>query len=644
MREWSMMDNDKVVKKIVTVLAGIFLSVAGAMLWSNGGYKEGGLLQLGEIYDLPKEGLLAEMQGCVYDEKQDIFLVQNETAELYLNVNSEVTSWNYCTLKLKNLNHALVSWRIDFLGQQGEPLFGKDFSLNAGTNNLKVSIREKVGSIKISMNNQVGYSFRIKEIKLLQRYFDIEDFIKKTFVLFLACVVFYILIARGKNSDWYVMIEILQNFYICLGNALGKRTASIRGRKLRQNLQILCFMVIFLLMIVMDAVYGANYSEAGRYWVFGFGALLVIAGLLSFQKPLKKVNWRSPICFSWLLLWGMACFSDLFVRKSFSYTGYMMILCGGFAFFIWHNERNVRQVFYRAAKGLEWTLVPVLIYCVIFRQKKMGILYNGCFRQHESLAMYALTLIIFFLSEWNLLLSQEKLRQRKFIACGLGMAAAASFLYYTRVYWCMAAVAVVLAIWLFFQIRKAKQWKGQWKLRMRLGVVTAICAAVFAVGVRYAVQKVPVMLGTDISYTDEVLTTNFSEGMMYAMELEQPGWISSVVKEPDRHTAWHTYVQKINLLGNFDRIRVNRSYLEPPNGIVQIAYRYGILILAPYLLLLLLCVYQARKARDFLWSAVVVAFLIGVLWGRLESPFAQPLWLMFYLGVGQFLNEKRINM
>ena len=71
------------------------------------------------------------------------------------------------------------------------------------------------------------------------------------------------------------------------------------------------------------------------------------------------------------------------------------------------------------------------------------------------------------------------------------------------------------------------------------------------------------------------------------------------------------------------------------------SYRYGVFILLPYSLLLLGCLYRAWKERGYLMLAVTVAFGIVMLTQNIELPFAQPLWMIFYLGMGSwFVSEK----
>ena len=127
------------------------------------------------------------------------------------------------------------------------------------------------------------------------------------------------------------------------------------------------------------------------------------------------------------------------------------------------------------------------------------------------------------------------------------------------------------------------------------------------------------------------------EELMYALEAEQPGWLYGVVQEDEQDIkyTWQTYMQKFNLIGNADNLRMEEKYWNPFNGMIQMAYRYGIFVLIPYGVMLLQALWSVLKERKFLWLAIMLAFLVIILGENLEIPFAQPLWLLFYLEIGR---------
>jgi len=334
--------------------------------------------------------------------------------------------------------------------------------------------------------------------------------------------------------------------------------------------------------------------------------------------------------------------SDILIMKSFSYVGYIMLFCVGFSIFIWHNNKSFQEMLYTMMQGLKWTLPVILIYCVGFRGKKEGIYYNGCFPQHESMAMYALALLIVFLAECHLLIGQNRWYQRRFVFSGIGVVLSLFLLYYSRTMLCVAAAIVVLLIWIFQEMWNRRKWYQKGKKILGSSAIIIICGLFLTIGLREGVKLIPERQGTNLIYENEVQVSMLSEELMYALEAEQPGWMYGVVPEDtqDIKYTWKTYMQRLNLIGNADNLREEERYQNPYNGILQMVYRYGVFVLIPYGILLVQAIWSALKERKFLWLAIMLAFLVVFIGENLEIPFAQPLWLMFYLEIGRMFGSE----
>lgn len=635
------MEDERRVKNIILILLIIVISVVGAMIWANGGYQKDSFLSLGEVFEVPKEALSIGTEVCRYDEKEKGFAIQADVVELYFDVNSKNNDWNYCIVDIKEKSYLPFSAKFDFLAEDQEVLFTNSVSLRTGRNYLKTPIHGTVKTIRMTIYNGIGTRIRIKGIQLRQKYFDMENFMRKSVIIFLVCLTGYIVISARRRIDWYLVVEVLQNFFIFMGNVWGRKIVKIFDRKRRNKLQTACFTIIFILTITMNVISGNDYTVSGQYWMLCFGALLLFTGILSFRKPLKKQNWRTETCLVCVLLWEMTALSDLFVSKSTPYVGYVMSICGGFLIFVWWSEGNYKDAFYRMLRGLEWTLPIIVVYCMIFRSKKVGILYNGCFLQRESMSMYALALFIAFLLDGKRFICQKNFDWKKLFVIGVGSAISAFFLYYSDTIWCNLSAFIALLMWSVDLILQRSLWRKNVSKLAITGFVLLLYSAILIIGIKYLIKELPGSLGTDIEYENEVWETKLSEDLIYAIELEQPGWLDKVTRgnQLERKELWRIYVQKLNFIGHADNLKVEESYMNPSNGVLQIAYRYGVLIWVPYFALLIGSVYSVWKQRDFLWSAIVFSFLIGSLFGDLEIPYAQPLWFMFYFGIGQFFRK-----
>lgn len=638
------MEAEKRIKKLNIILLMAVISVVGAMVWVNGGFEKGGILHLGEVYKVPKEMLSMGTDSCSYNVETKEYVAQMEAAELYFNVNSTNRNWKYCVVNIKAQNYSSLSAKIDFIGKEQKELFTLSTALRSGKNILNTPVQGEVETIRLTFYSQIGTRFRISGLQIRQKYFDSGDFLYKVITIFLASMVCYIVISAGKRMEWYLIIDIMQNFFVYMGDTLGKRISAVFCERCRKKIQTACFSVMFLLTIVVNVVNETNDSKtAGYYWTMIFGAFFLVIGLLSYGVPLKKQSWRTGECFVWLLLWGMTAVSDLFVFKSIPYVGYVMVVCGGFACFVWWSREEFLDTFYRMLRGLEWTLPFITVYCLIFRPKKIGILYNGCFPQRESMSMYALGLLIAFLIEGKAIVCQKEFNWRKFFVFGVGTSFSCFFLYYSDTSWCNIVAIIVLFLWAADLLYRRSGWRANVKKLFVTGIIALFYALILIIGVKYLLKELSGSLGTELIYENEIQETKLTDEELWAIEAQQPGYIEDVVRANDqsRMDVWLQYVQKLNIVGNIDNLRIDDHYRNPSNGIIQVAYRYGMFILVPYLGFLILGIYRAWKKRSFLWTAIVLSFAAGIMLGDLEIPYAQPLWFMFYLGIGQFFYEEK---
>lgn len=444
------------------------------------------------------------------------------------------------------------------------------------------------------------------------------------FLVYLSVSIFW----RGKIvRHWYMLVEILQNFYIEVGDALGKKLSEKITLQIREKMRTACFTLMFLLMIVMDVKSRNQFKAESKFWVVLFGILIFTTGILSWREPLQKRKWKSNFTAIWLLLWSMVSVSDLLVRKSFSYTGYVMLLCVGFSFFIWQNTGETKTIIRTILLGLEWTLPLVAVYCVYFRAKTPGILYNGCFTNRESMALYSLTLFIAFLGNFHEIFGEKKVETVQTIAFGVGLSLSCYYLYYTKVSGCLLAAFAVAVVWLIFQRKQIKSilQKGR-KLIVLLGT-SVVLSLGLVVLVNAGSKVLPEKIGYPVSYAKEV------EESDTAVERE---W-------EEKKNIWKEYSRECNLIGNKDALKKSGKTKDASNGFLQMMQRYGIFIIIPYVFLLICCVWKIRKEKEFEVVAVIVAFVITMLLQNVEIPFTNGLWLVFYLMIGRFL-EKNLEV
>lgn len=469
----------------------------------------------------------------------------------------------------------------------------------------------------------IGGFFLIKNSEFMAGGELFAEFMTKALTIFLFYLAISILLKGKVVQQWYLLIEILQNFYIETGDTIGKKLVEKTTVQIRKILRTCCFMLMFLLMVVMDVKSRNQFRAESRFWVVLFGVLIFVVGILSWEKPLQKRDWKNSFVAIWTILWMIACVSDLLVRKSFSFTGYVMFLCVGFTIFVWQNTGEMRKIYRVILCGLEWTFPIVIVYCLCFRMKKPGVLYSGCFTNRESMALYSLTLFLAFLTNFNEIFKTKKTEIVKLIASGIGLSFSCYYLYYTKVFGCLLAALAIVIIWLVFQIRHIKSIveKGG-KLILILGISILLSLGLIII----------------VNAGSKILPQRIGISVNYAKEVEEPD--TKIETEwAEKKSVWKEYIREWNLVGNKDALRKSGKTIDACNGFLQMMNRYGIVILIPYSLILIFCVWKIRKEREFAIFATVVGFLIAMIFQNVEIPFTNALWLLFYLIIGNFFEN-----
>ena len=439
------------------------------------------------------------------------------------------------------------------------------------------------------------------------------DAATKALTIFLFYLAGSVILAEKVYRGWYVIWEVLQGIYIDIGNAVAGHLRKKLSAKQRELLQTGIFALLFLVMIAMDVKSRNQFLKAGRYWVLLYGIFFLILGLLSVEKPLQKLDWCGKVPAAYTALWVVACISDLLVRKSFSFAGYVMLFGVGFLFFIWQNQGQMKTMLLRMMRGLEVTLPVIVVYCICFRPVKEEIWYNGCFTNRESMALYALALILAFVME----LYHSK--NNTTLLCSVsGLFVSGFYLVASGKRGCCLIALVVICAGLILAIKKQGR---KWKVPI---ILASILLAAGVTAVAFAgIQKLPEKIGHSVTYTRE-------------REVEVTGG------EISRRTIWTSYAKEWNLTGHKDALKFSGKRQDAANGILQLVYRYGIFIVIPYLILLYQVIAEVIRRRDGMGILILAVYLATLLWCNVEIPFTNPIWLLFYFMVGTLFEQEKI--
>jgi hypothetical protein len=208
---------------------------------------------------------------------------------------------------------------------------------------------------------------------------------------------------------------------------------------------------------------------------------------------------------------------------------------------------------------------------------------------------------------------------------------------------CILAGLVVTLLFMVFLLQRRNFLALGMARSIGMLCMSAVCAILVVVPFHMALKSLPSNIGKNVVYTDERLETRIDTETLASYKISAPNTWNGVqsASAVDIKQVWSEYLGRMNLFGHDNILYYEHQQTMACNGMIEMAYRYGIFILVPYSLLLLSCLYRAWKERGYLMLAITVAFGIVMMTQNIEQPFAQPLWIIFYLGMGGwFVSEK----
>lgn len=631
----------KYLKRYIWLMFGILFSFAVGMIKTSGSLNLESFFNQGEVYEFAPETFTKSSSSWHYDPVSAAYVIVNDNAKKSLPSIKVYKSWNYIGLNVSGLNRESTEMRFSLYDNLGNKIWQQSNVIQNGDNLIPIQYPEKFCRIKMIVKNQSGLTITVNSMQLKDTDigFSTGMFLKSfasamAIYLLLTLLITVLLDISPKKRNWYAPVEILQYIYILSGNYLGEKWTKGLDKKTKSRIRKELFWFLFtnaMIYQALDLYMDKNYY---KYGILLSTVAVVVIAVFSWEKPLQYVKWNGILPISWLVLWTAVCISDFVVSKYFNFTGYAFLFGVGFFFFVWNNMEKPKQIRNDMIRGLEWTFPVVVIYCMLFRQKIEGIFYNGAYCNRQDMALYTLMMLIAFLSEifYYMLYSRSKSREKWITLYTVGTALSIYFLWKTQVRICLTAGVLVLIVFFCMLQKEKKPYKKS------IFVIASVCSILAVLMVHISVTTLPKILDTNLIYENDRYDTVYEELQTEGLD-ENVLKNTSSVTEIHKKAIWKNYLRKMNLFGNEDQLIVYGKKTMAYNGLIEMAYRYGILILIPYIGLLLLCFYYAVHEGGFLMLATTLAYGTVMLTQNIEQPFAHPLWIVFYLGMGIWFAE-----
>lgn len=651
-------------------LTGILLSVMIVFIRLGGAINLEEFMSAGKVYDFSRSELTKNSSTWIYQPEEGGYRLSEDNAVNRYKLNGKEDAWGFLYIDVENMSMSSMEGTVEYYNTGKEKIAEQAIRLTEGRNVLELAADVPMYRLAIRILNGKGEFLSLSSIQIRtgpswytgKHFAELFAF---CFMGFLAVsgVLLYLkkmLSVNIKIPDVYRLVDLLQYMFRMFGDYFGERTGGKLKPGQRKAMRKLLFGLLFSWMIIGNVLNWTNSLEMYRYHVFACMVLLVLLALVSWEKPLQKVSWKTPWMVCWLLLWGGMIISDFFVIKKWELTGQVMFFAGSFLIFFWQNMQYPRDMLRDFLDALELIFLAGTVYCMLFRMKRPAIDYNGLFRSSEEFSMYGVFMWCMFLVELDNLIKEDKglsngrKRKKKYtdVSYMKYITGAAVSLYFVLRSNCIAgfAASAIGGILVLFRMlgnfKQVREHTGKLLKSMGIGVFMAILAVSV---VHIATKQLPQFLNLNIAYENERLLTGLSDEDYKDYFTLYPEEAEGVKRKRDieYHTIWKSYMRRWNLFGHSEELRVFRKRSLAYSGYIAVSYGAGIFILVPYI------GYQAeilcRTRRNFFYSKescqtefqtnflillTAIVYICFCLFGNVDVVWGHPLWFSFYLVAG----------
>lgn len=657
------------------MLTGILLSIMASMMYIGGGIHLDTFLDTGNVYDFSQKELKSGSKGWVYDEGSGGYWLQNNHALKKFMLDGKEQSWGYLYLFVSEISLTEMQARVLYYNTENEQVGEQPILLHKGENIILLQETLPMYKMGFRIIDAKGQFVSIQSMQAREKAlgYTAKRFAKIFGTAFAGYLVvfccFFVfqkesnrkLAVKGKAKDAYFgFVWFLQYIFQIFTEDAGKHVSGRLSLRGKNEMRIFLFSSLFMLAVAGNVLGWNRNKDFYRFHLYLCFLLIVLIGLISWERPLKPVIWKKPVAISWIFLWTGIAISDFFVKKDFGMLGIIMVLGGGFFIFVWGNMEKKEQMVYNVLDALEKTFWVAVAYCMLFRVKKPAIHYNGIFCSSEEFSAYAVLMLSVFLLKMDIDIkkgAEWKYARKNCIAhvCG----GAVAFFFTLRSDEFVGNIVAAILI-LLFGVKQVSLYSVTLKRQYRLFsymVQGCVAAILLVVLVHISIKNLPTILELEVSYDKETFITDVDDETIEDLNIFYPGLLDGVKREKDTElrVIWSNYIRKWNLLGNSgNRLKVFRSPVLPDNGYLYVSYKYGLFLLIPYVLYQICLLaegfrfYVQKKGQRRLDGICFWVWMVGILFtgfcidGNLEFvTFGHPLWLCYYLGTGCLFVENR---
>ena len=638
--------NNRWIKGIVWLIAGIVLCLAVAAMYTSGSVNPDCFYDIGKVYDIPGAELDRNGTGVQFNTATDDFMTVNEDSA-FVEFAIEDYTWNYLYVSLNNMNQSELCWKVVCRNAERDIVDVYECRLSEGWNRIDLS-GKAFSLLDVEIENQKGAryllgSLRLQESAVLWQWSTCVPVMLLTAGIYIALSILLLMVRKRMGRDRKIC---LAEGYLCLMERIRKQLLHVMPaipEKVRRRGRVACFMLL---------IFYATYALNACIWITAYKqssvlyciTLFVIA-LLSLEDGTRQVHWNKQCITAWLIFWIVVCVSDFIVGKKYYAQGYMFLFVFGFLFYVWARMKSPKELLQDLVLAVQLSFIAAVVFCLLCRPAIGSARYMGIYTNPNSYANYLIPVLAACIAAIEERL-QSKMGWRHFVLYAVEVLLIAFFLWKTQSRGAMAAAMIILLVlsWTWFCRRHEP------KLRRGL-LYFGCCLILLAIpvweGTEWGIRNIPQKLGTQVIMENDatIPVEPIESGLVmrvYAADTRIQAAFSQRSLDAvsnGRLTYWKEYLRGMNVWGHSYKAEINGVQHDAHNMWLGIFYRYGVIggICFIYLWLIMLSSLWRTMRNGGIWIFplfVSLAYLILATLDSLEQPWVYVAWFFAYFSMG----------
>lgn len=625
-------------KRILYIWIGMVVSLTVAGIWISPGGSLKGVGGDTQVLDLNYWQLSKSNSSIQYDKAADQYEILKDTASISLKINKTDKCWNYLSVNIGSMSCPVLEGSLVFYNEEKNSIAEQRMELKQGHSLLALE-NVKFTSLKFVTEGHRGDVISDVTIQLREsvEFFSGKRYLMYTVICFgayMICILgVYVIskrIKRADSSEKMSILSVLQDKYGVYVDLIGEKGAGHLSGQWRRIIRTV-LMVCLIGYLIIISNYGEKYVQ-DYYDIHMVVILLVFFLFISLcrEKKLQAVRWNQRLFFSWWVTAVLMIGSDFLITKERMWTGVFILLLFGMFYFVWGNMEYPEQLMQELC--MAWNIVfwIGILYCFLFRKIEAGYIYSGFFAESNTFALFLVIVVEIGIA---------RVLDRKWAALsGIEIGIAVFMIWKTQELFAFSVVMISMAVGLILAIRNLYKDSNERTGRQYLAALLCMIFAGIFISQIYIRLRQPLI--SDVVFAQDVHKEAEAENLLVLVQ--ENHWKYFLYT---KLMIWKQYIRGLNLYGHAANAVYNGKKVLPYNGFLLLAYRYGIVTVIPYTVMIVeafrVCVKKIREKQAgyyvCLFSGMGYVLLTTI--QNVEVPYVGLNWLWMALMLGYCFKE-----